>query len=292
MLGRINGVKRFEIHDGPGIRTTLFMKGCPLRCLWCHNPENISFNKELYFLENKCVHCKQCQTVCNLHSFIDNQHHIDRTRCTLCLKCVNKCPTNALGIYGQDVTVKEILPILLADRDYYAPGGVTISGGEPLMQSAFCEELLKALKIENIHTAVDTCLYATTNDIEKLLPYTDIFLVDVKAIDREVHKNLTGKDNAIILENLQFLEKKNAPVEIRIPYIPKLNETEMPKIAQHLSLYKNITGVKILPYHDFYKSKTLSLGKTDNIRIEKPNKNQLDDVKILFKERNFNVLEN
>ena len=291
MLGRINGIKRFEIHDGPGIRTTLFMKGCPLNCLWCHNPENIAFQKELYFLENKCVQCKKCQTVCPLHSFTENLHMIDRTNCVLCSKCVNVCPTNALGIYGKDVTVNEILPVLLEDRDYYEPGGVTISGGEPLMQSAFCEELLKALKEQNIHTAVDTCLYANQKDLEKLLPYTDIFLVDVKAIDHDVHKNLTGKDNTVILQNLDYLQTINFPVEIRVPYIPKLNESQMPKIAEYLTRFTNITGIKILPYHDFYKSKALSIRKTNDILIEKPSKSQLENVKLIFKERKLNVLE-
>ena len=292
MIGRINGVKRFEIHDGEGIRTTIFMKGCPLNCLWCHNPENISPKKQLYFLKNKCIQCKKCQTVCSLHTFKDNEHSIDRNLCAFCSKCVNVCPVNALGIYGEDVTVEEILPVLLADKDYYTPGGVTISGGEPLMQATFCANLLKALKKENIHTAVDTCLYAEQDELEKLLPYTDIFLVDVKAIDEEIHKRLTGKGNSLILENLKYLESLNVPVEIRIPYIPKLNVSEIPKIAQFLRPFKNITGVKLLPYHDFYKNKSLSLGINDTLQIKKPDTDLLNSAKNLFKEMNFNVLEN
>jgi len=292
MRGRINGVKRFEIHDGEGIRTTLFMKGCPLNCLWCHNPENISPVKQLYFLENKCALCKKCQAVCPLHSFKNDKHAIDRKNCKTCGECVHGCPVGALGIYGQDVTVEEILPVFLEDRDYYTPGGATVSGGEPLMQAEFCEALLRALKGEGIHTAVDTCLYATPEDLKKIVPFTDIFLVDIKAMDGDVHKKLTGKDNALILQNFEYLHRIHKAVEVRIPYVPQCNDAQMPKIAQFLTQFDNVTGVKILPYHDFYKGKSLSLGKTNVLQIEKPSSSVINDVKNLFKSMGLNVLEN
>ena len=184
----ISDIKRFAVHDGDGIRTTVFFKGCPLRCRWCHNPEGLSFRSELAYYAHKCIGCGACVSACpnGAHVIDVEGHRIDRTKCTVCGKCEAVCFSDALKLYGREGTVKSLLPELLADRDFYetSGGGVTLSGGECLAQADFCTELLKALKEENIHTAVDTCGFVKREAIDKVLPYTDIFLYDMKHIER------------------------------------------------------------------------------------------------------------
>lgn len=216
--GTIFNIKRFEIHDGPGIRTTVFLKGCPLRCLWCHNPEGMS---------------KAIQT-----------------------------DSRTGKPFGRIVTAEEILPELLEDRLFYetSEGGVTLSGGEPLLQPKFAAELLKLLKKEHIHTAVDTSLYVKDDVLDDVLPLADIFLVDVKAMDDAVHRELTGVSNRKILENLQNIDAFGKPYEIRIPLIPGKNENQIPGIGAFLASLGNVGVVRLLAYHDLGRSKYEALG--------------------------------
>lgn len=262
--GIVLNTKQFEIHDGPGMRTTLFVKGCPLRCKWCHNPESWVIKPQLAYYAHKCVLCGKCIEVCpnGVHTIDENnKHQMNREACTLCGKCVAICPKNAFTLFGKEVTPEEILPELLEDKIFFegSGGGVTISGGEPLMQADFTAELLKLLKENGVHTAVDTCLFASRESLDKVIPYADMFLIDVKAIDEDVHKKCTGVPSTEILENLRYIDSLGKPYEIRIPYVPEENAGEMQNIADFLCTLKNVDRVKLLAYHDLSRSKYAAL---------------------------------
>lgn len=265
-------IKRFAVHDGDGIRTTVFFKGCPLRCLWCHNPEGLSGKPQLSFDQERCLSCGRCAAVCptGAHRMEEqilkepgrSLHTLDRTLCTACGKCAEICSGHALRIYGKEISHDELVPILLAEREYYVQsgGGVTLSGGEPLLQADFCARLLETLKTEQIHTAVDTCGLVERAAIEKIMPYTDIFLFDVKAAGSDLHQKLTGHGNQQILDNLRFIDASGKAIEIRIPLIPGGNDSEMERIGALLGELTHITKVKVLPYHRYYVPKYSALG--------------------------------
>ena len=267
-LGRVFEIKRFAVHDGHGIRTTFFFKGCPLYCIWCHNPEGLSQEPEIALLERKCVKCSECVTSCmnGLH-IIDNDavHLITREGCTFCLDCVNACMADALKLYGKEYTVNELCKIAASDIDFYnqSGGGITCSGGEPLMQADFLEDFLSLCKEKALHTAVDTSGHASWLDFEKILPFTDIFYYDIKHMEPARHKELTGMDNNLILENLQKLSETGAAVEVRIPVIPGLNDDEenIQQTADFLKSIKTLKIVRPLPYHALSMSKYTSIGK-------------------------------
>lgn len=222
----IVAIKPFEIHDGDGIRTTVFLKGCPLQCEWCHNPESIEKNAQISFDNEKCLNCGFCASVCDCHTIEDGVHILDREKCKACGECLKVCPAHALRLYGREYDFEELAALLLEDKEIYeaSGGGVTLSGGEPLEQADFCAKLLKRLKEEGINTAVDTCAYAKKEDIDKVLEYTDTFLCDIKAYDEDLHERCTGKSNRIILENIKYIDSNNKRIEIRIPYIPGIND--------------------------------------------------------------------
>ena len=183
MKAKVFDIKKFAVHDGDGIRTTVFFKGCSLKCVWCHNPEGIEFKPQLAYYENKCISCGECVKVCpaSAHTFKENSHKFNRNKCIACGKCESVCLGKALSFYEKEISVDELLPILLEDREFYknSNGGVTLSGGECLMQPNFCAELLQRLKAEGVNTAVDTCGFVPKDTIEKVIPYTDIFLYDI-----------------------------------------------------------------------------------------------------------------
>lgn len=269
MNGTIFDIKRFAVHDGSGIRTTVFLKGCPLKCLWCHNPESLSFKPQLAYYEEKCLHCGSCADVCptGAHVTAETGHVFHREKCTACGKCTDACPAEALHLFGKTVTPQELLPTLLEDKQFYvnSNGGVTLSGGECLMQPEFCAELLQLLKAEGIHTAVDTCGFVPRSNIEKVLPYTDIFLFDIKAIDPQVHKNCTGRSNEPILENLRYIDHMGKAIEVRIPYVPGHNDDQIEKIAAFVKTLQNVTAVKVLAYHNYAGSKYDALGMENTL---------------------------
>ncbi len=257
MTATIFEIKRFAVHDGDGIRTTVFFKGCPLRCVWCHNPEGLSFEPQTAYYEHKCIGCGECKK----EGFI---------------------PENCLGeatvLYGKQVTVEELLPILLEDKDFYesSGGGVTLSGGECLMQADFCAELLKRLKENDINTAVDTCGFVSMETLDKVIPFTDIFLYDLKAYDEDVHIKCTGRSNKQILKNLEYLNSLGKNIEIRIPYVPEYNDGEIEKLAHFLSNFKNITKIRVLPYHNYAGSKYEALGIKNILPNRLPTDNELE----------------
>lgn len=257
-------IKRFAVHDGDGIRTTLFLKGCPLACRWCHNPEGIAQRAELAYFAHKCLGCGMCAVCENgVHTFAEG-HALAMENCTACGKCEQACLGDALKLYGKTISAEEAAELLSDDRVFFetSGGGVTLSGGEPLMQSAFCAELFRIMKARGIHTALDTCGYAPLSALQEVLPYTDKVLFDIKAAREETHIRYTGKPNARILENLAYIDEAGVPIEIRIPLIPGVNDGEMEEIARLLKPRKHITAVRILPYHGYTEAKYEALGKT------------------------------
>ena len=261
MNANIVEIKRFAVHDGDGIRTTVFFKGCPLKCLWCHNPETLSPKRQIAFFAHKCIGCGKCAEVCGCHTFSENMHRVDKTKCTMCGKCTAFCPQSALEIFGTEMSTDEICTALLKDTDFYneSNGGITLSGGECLLQSEACFEILKTMKQNGINTAVDTCGFVPRLAIDKVMPYTDTFLYDIKAIDEDVHIKCTGQSNKMILDNLVYLDSCGAKSEIRIPYIPGCNNGQIDKIGKFLSGLSHVIRVRVLPYHNYAASKYAAL---------------------------------
>lgn len=264
--GIYTDIKTFAVHDGPGIRSTMFMKGCSLRCMWCHNPETIARQPELALIASRCVLCGKCAAVCSQHKLENGSHYIERSACKVRGKCAEVCPAGALRIYGSKITVAEAFKRLTADRMFYdtSGGGVTLSGGEPLSQADFCAELLKKLHEHSIHTAMDTCGNAPWDSFGKVIPFTDLFLYDLKHMDSKAHRIITGSGNERILDNLKRLSKTGVSIEIRIPIIPDINDSEVAIVAmgEFLRGLSNIIRVKLLPYHSYAGSKYTSIGLT------------------------------
>ena len=260
MKATIFELKRFAVHDGDGIRTTVFFKGCPLRCVWCHNPEGLTATPQVAHYEHKCIGCGNCQK----ENFTPDD-----------------CIGEARVLYGTETTVEELLPKLLEDRDFYetSGGGVTLSGGECLVQASFCAELLKALKAHNIHTAVDTCGFVSREALDKVLPYTDVFLYDLKAYREDVHLRCTERSNKQILENLKYLDEQGTKIEIRIPFVPEYNDGEIEAIAHFLKDFKNIVKIRVLPYHSYAGSKYRALGMEHSLPTRLPTDEELSGAK-------------
>lgn len=253
-------IKRFAVHDGDGIRTTVFFKGCPLKCVWCHNPEGIAFEPQSAFYQDKCIGCGECKT----HGFT-----------------AENCLGQARVDYGRQSTVAELLPKLLEDRAFYetSGGGITLSGGECLMQADFCAELLSQLKAQGIHTAVDTCGFVSRDALDKVIPYTDVFLYDLKAYDEDVHIRCTGRSNRQILENLRYLDRLGKDIEIRIPYVPGYNDDQIEKIAHFLANLAHITKIRVLPYHNYAGSKYAALGMENTLPPQLPTEEELENAR-------------
>lgn len=267
MTGKIFAIKRFAVHDGDGIRTTVFFKGCTLGCLWCHNPEGMSFAPQLAFYSHKCVGCGECfDCPENAIKMLDGKATLERESCIACGKCVEKCIFSAREYFGRSVDACELAEELCTDREFFenSGGGVTLSGGECLAQPEFALELLKKLKKKGINTAVDTCGYVPRTVFEKVFPYVDTFLYDIKAIDPEIHEKCTGRDNSLILSNFEYLCSKNCNIEVRIPFVVGLNDGEIGKIGELLR-GKPIKKVTLLKYHDLARSKFESLGMEDTM---------------------------
>ena len=294
VTGRYVEVKRFAVHDGPGIRTTLFLKGCPLSCVWCHNPETISGSPELGFHENRCTRCGECAKVCSCHLVTAEEHRIDRARCTVCGKCLDACMFRALTLYGKTIAPEAAAELLLRDRMFYGEsGGATLSGGEPLLQSEFCARLLALLKVEAVHCAVDTSGAVPWEAFERVLPFTDLFLYDVKSIDPVRHKAFTGCDNRRILENLRRLDAAGVPIEIRMIQIPGLNmeEGEIVRAAEFLAGLKHISAVRLLPYHALARSKFRAVGRRDTMpEADSPPYEDLERRAAILRERRLKVV--
>ena len=296
MKGNIFDIKHFAVHDGPGIRTTVFFKGCPLKCWWCHNPESISTAPQLGYLAHKCAQCGRCAAVCptGAHTLTDGHlHRFDRSLCIQCGRCAEACCGKNLTLYGREVSPEPVLRELLKDADFYdaSGGGVTLSGGECLTQADFCGALLKQLKGEGIHTAVDTCGFVSKAALDQVIPYTDLFLYDLKAWDEDVHIRCTGQSNRIILENLKYLDSRGCDIEIRIPFVPGYNADQIPKIGQFLKKLPRLTGIRILPYHNFSGTKYASLNMENTLPTRLPSDSEITEAKKVLSELGLKLLD-
>jgi len=273
--GRIFDIQRFSIHDGPGIRTTVFLKGCPLRCLWCHNPEGISPQPELSFVPDRCVACGACVRACpeGAHRMADGHHVLKRELCRHCGACVEQCPAGALEMAGREASVSEVLSEAVRDRPFYetSGGGVTLSGGEPTMQPEFCLALLRAARAEGLHTCVDTCGYCEWSRLEQMLPLVDLWLFDFKESDTQRHRDYTGVPNGRILENLRRLCASGARLVLRCPIIPGLNDRDDHfEAIRRLAAELGLSRVELLPYHGFGDGKVERFGLSGLRRIKAP----------------------
>ncbi|MBO4511597.1 MAG: glycyl-radical enzyme activating protein [Victivallales bacterium] len=276
-------IKRFAVHDGPGIRTTLFLKGCTLRCIWCHNPESRELRPELAFREMKCALCGECAKVCSCHKIENGKHIFDRKDCKGCGKCENACLFGALELYGKQISVEEAANVLLEDRNFYGEdGGITISGGEPLQHSKFCAELFAAMKKEGIHCACDTCGNVPWSAFEDVLPFCDMFLYDVKCADTEQHRRLTGSGNELVMENLERLSRTGKEIEIRMVMVPhhNMNAEYIRETGAFLSKLGNISAVRLLSYHSMARSKFRAIGHPDTMPdVPPPTATELEEVR-------------
>ncbi len=246
MDGLIFNIQRFCINDGPGIRTTVFFKGCLLKCVWCHNPESQSWDKQIMFYPDKCTHCGKCKNLT-----IDNTEFF--------------CPNEGKEICGRTVTTDEVIAEVMKDYEFYknSGGGITLSGGEPLFQFEFALEILKKAKENKLHTAIETCGFADESKIMQIAEYTDLFLFDFKESNPELHKAYTGVDNVLILKNLSLLNELNKDIILRCPIIPGYNDRHenYDKICELANTLTSIKSIEIEPYHSFGESKYVALGK-------------------------------
>lgn len=265
--GTIFNIQKFSINDGPGIRTTVFMKGCPLDCIWCHNPESKSTKPELFFDARKCILCGACIALCEAgcHSFSGDVHSLSRTSCISCGGCAKVCVTNALELAGEEKTPEEVIAEVMKDKAFYdnSGGGITLSGGEPMAQMDFTLELLKLAKEKGLHTCMETCGYAREEDFKKVAPLVDIFLFDYKETLEEKHKEYTRVSNKLILSNLRMLDDMGSSIVLRCPIIPTLNDRpeHFDGIAQIANELRNIAEINIEPYHPLGKGKAEMLSK-------------------------------
>jgi len=297
--GLIYDIKKFSIHDGPGIRTTIFFKGCPLNCIWCHNPESIDDRKEFLYNKDNCVLCGECVKVCpeDALKIEGKKLHFDREKCIFCGECEIACVYRAREIVGKEYSIEEILTEIDKDKIIYeeSGGGVTLSGGEPLTQMYFVEKLLVRFKEKNIHTALDTSGHTSWENLERIAETVDLFLYDFKIFDEEKHKKFIGKSNKLILENLKKLDKIHDNINIRIPLILGTKEninTDNENIKSTIKFLKetNIKKVSLLPYHNGALHKYKKLGKKyRNSEMKGPNKEIIELIKNKFENSGFIV---
>ncbi len=282
-------IKRYAIHDGPGIRTSIFFKGCPLRCWWCHNPEGQEFYPEMMYYESRCIICGTCVEVCpqKAVSIVNEKVVTNRQLCDNCGICVEHCPTGAREMAGKWYTIQELLEEIEKDRPFYdeSGGGVTVSGGEPLMQHEFVVRFLEELKCKGIHTAVDTSGYASKEVMKEVCRFTDLFLYDLKIMDPKKHLLYTEVRNDLILSNLKLLDDLGARIWVRFPLIPGVNDDEasIRAMGEFVSTFRNVEQLNVLPYHPLGVSKAERLDKTQK-KFEQPSQQLINKVVGLLEE--------
>jgi pyruvate formate lyase activating enzyme len=269
--GLVLRIERSSIHDGQGLRTVIFLKGCPLRCIWCSTPESQNYRPELGYARNRCRGCGTCVQICPVGALEpteeDGRIRVDRSKCRGCFACAAECPTGALKNYGTPMSVKDVVAEISRDEVFFfhSGGGVTISGGEPLSQPNFTAAVLKECKRLGIHTAIETCLFAPWNSVELVLPWLDVLYTDIKVMDSGLHRQWTGTDNTLILENLKRIDRSAYPVEIivRIPLIPGVTDTDknLSDTVEFLCSIKKLKDIELLPYHRLGTDTYMHLGR-------------------------------
>jgi len=294
--GLVFDIKKYAIHDGPGIRTTVFFKGCPLECQWCHNPESRSANAELSFRKDRCIGCGQCVEACpeQAISIVDEKAVTEISKCKLCGRCVDICTACAREIIGQEMMVKEVMDEVEKDIIFYdqSGGGVTFSGGEPLTQPEFLIGLLNQCQRCGIHTAVDTSCYADSRIIETVSEKADMFLCDIKHMDSETHERFTGVGNNLILDNIKLLSKAGKDIIIRMPVIPGFNDDKenieaTGKFAASLS---GVIRVDILPFNRGGMEKSARLvNQNKHLQVDTPSEGQMNSIATDLRKFGFEV---
>lgn len=267
--GQVFNLQRFSVHDGPGIRTTVFLKGCPLSCLWCHNPEGIAPGPEIAFSPKRCIECGECLSVCPLGlagpGCIPGSRDLDLDPCLVCGACAENCPTEARQVVGSEMTVAEVIAEVIKDRVFFdeSGGGVTFSGGEPLWQPSFLRQLLSACREHGLRTAVDTSGLAPWDELESIAEITDLFLYDIKHMDDEAHRRMTGVSNQQILTNLRRLGGCHRRIWVRVPVIPGINDSteNLRATGEFAAGIEGVEQVRLLPYHPLGEDKLRRQGK-------------------------------
>jgi pyruvate formate lyase activating enzyme len=298
MKGMIFDLKHYAVHDGPGIRVNVFFKGCPLHCLWCHNPEGISKKPELMLMPNRCARCGDCLRACNygtLSQKSDGEVAADRSRCTLCGDCVKACQREAIEIVGREVSVEEILVEIEKDRIFFdqSGGGVTLTGGEPLFQPELAEALIDSLHRRGLQVALDTSGYASEETFLQLARKSDLVLFDLKVMDNTKHREYTGVTNELILKNLKAIDDSSGPpIWVRFPLIPGVNDDQknLKQMADLLIELKSVKMINVLPYHKGGVEKFHRLGRDSEFKVyEPPSQERVDSVINFFRAKGFKV---
>ena len=270
MNGNVFDIKKFAVHDGPGIRTTLFLKGCPLKCIWCHNPEGIDTSRSLWYFEKKCIKCDACLTACTynaLSSIPEDVAYIkiNQMNCIRCGSCVEVCPTSAIRFDSYEADVETVVETLLQDKSFYAKsgGGITISGGDPLFQADFSKAVLYECKEANIHTAIETSMCARRELLESFIGLVDLFIVDIKLFDPNEHKKYTGADNKLILSNFEMLSHNKQKILVRIPLIPQITTTSknIESIGRFVFETSPETAIELINFNPLAENKYRLLGQ-------------------------------
>lgn len=288
--GTVFDIKRFAIHDGPGIRTTVFLKGCPLRCEWCHNPESQSTKPVLAQFKRNCIHCGKCRDACEPQGLTAGPDgiEINRAICKSCGSCAAACVAEALVMRGQTMTVEQVMAEVEKDRPFYenSGGGMTLSGGEPLLQPEFSLALLQAAKAAGLHTCLDTSGYAAWTVLEEVVPYVDMVLYDFKCLDPGAHRQWTGRPNNLILENLRGLTTDGLRVHVRIPVVPGFNcdEQTILEMGYFLLSLDHPPTLEMLPYHKLGEGKYESLGIRNGLRVEPPARAEVESLAQIARE--------
>lgn len=287
---------RYSIHDGPGIRTTVFFKGCPLNCPWCHNPESHSIKEQVVKYTNKCIGCGKCLEVCPTDAIYvkDNEIYFDAKACNQCSKCVEVCYTGAMEIVGKVMSVDEVMKEIEKDNAFYdeSGGGVTFSGGEPFMQHEYLKELLIQCKKRDIHTAIDTSGFVKKEILDDMSDFIDLFLYDLKIMDDKEHIKYIGVSNKLILENLERLVKQNKRIFIRIPIIPDINDGEehLKDFIEYLISLRGFEQINLLPYHNIATEKYKRLGQDYGlVEIKTPSDEKMMEIQEKFESHGFKV---
>lgn len=292
---KITEIQRFCMHDGPGIRTTVFLKGCPLRCAWCHNPETQKAHAELLFYPERCIGCGGCASVCTSGAHIlQETHFLDRDNCNGCFLCTENCPTNALERCGKEMTIADVLTIVEKDAEFYGQnGGITLSGGEPFAQKDATIALLKACKEKGISTVVETCGYVDRAVLHGAVPFVDLFLWDLKDTNPQRHERYTGVSNESILQNLYSISEIGARVRLRCILMNGINTdaAHYEKIAAIASALPTVEGVEFIPYHAYGGKKATFLGMQDNAMPHLiPTEEQINHAKHFLQSKEVTVI--